>query len=64
MRGQGLTVLILAGGRSRRMGQDKIWRPLGAGAVPLIERVVARIRPLADGVSLQRERAGTLRCAG
>ena len=46
-RGQGLTVLILAGGRSRRMGQDKIWLPLGADGVPLIERVVARVRPLA-----------------
>ena len=32
------------------MGQDKIWLPLGAGAdaVPLIERVVARVRPLAE----------------
>ena len=29
------------------MGQDKIWLPLGADAVPLIERVVARLRPLA-----------------
>ena len=47
-RGQGLTVLILAGGRSRRMGQDKIWLPLGVDGVPLIERVVARVRPLAD----------------
>jgi molybdopterin-guanine dinucleotide biosynthesis protein A len=47
VRGQGLTVLILAGGRSRRMGQDKIWLPLGADGVPLIERVVARVRPLA-----------------
>jgi molybdopterin-guanine dinucleotide biosynthesis protein A len=47
-RGQGLTVLILAGGRSWRMGQDKIWLPLGADAVPLIERVVARVRPLAE----------------
>jgi len=46
-RGQGLTVLILAGGRSRRMGQDKIWLPLGADAVSLIERVVAHVRPLA-----------------
>jgi len=46
--GQGLTVLILAGGRSRRMGQDKIWLPFGADAVPLIERVVARVRPLAE----------------
>ena len=47
VRGQGLAVLILAGGRSRRMGQDKIWLPLGADGVPLIERVVARVRPLA-----------------
>jgi molybdopterin-guanine dinucleotide biosynthesis protein A len=30
------------------MGQDKIWLPLGADAVPLIERVVARLQPLAE----------------
>lgn len=47
VRGQGLTVLVLAGGRSRRMGRDKIWLPLGTDAVPLIERVVTRMRPLA-----------------
>jgi molybdopterin-guanine dinucleotide biosynthesis protein A len=41
-------VLILAGGRSRRMGQDKIWQPLGQDGVPLIERVVAHVRPMAD----------------
>ncbi len=29
------------------MGQDKIWLPLGAVGMPLIERVVARVRPLA-----------------
>jgi molybdopterin-guanine dinucleotide biosynthesis protein A len=46
-REQELTVLILAGGRSRRMGQDKIWLPLGVDGVSLIERVVARVRPLA-----------------
>jgi molybdopterin-guanine dinucleotide biosynthesis protein A len=40
-------VLILAGGRSRRMGQDKIWLPLGVDGVSLIERAVARVRPLA-----------------
>jgi len=45
---QGLTVLIMAGGRSRRMGQDKIWLPLGEDGVPLIQRVVARVRPLAE----------------
>jgi molybdopterin-guanine dinucleotide biosynthesis protein A len=43
-------VLILAGGRSRRMGRDKIWQPLGADGVPLIERVVARLRPLAEEI--------------
>jgi molybdopterin-guanine dinucleotide biosynthesis protein A len=48
MLGQGLTVLILAGGGSRRMGQDKIWLPLGADRAPLIQRVVARVRPLAE----------------
>ena len=48
MRQEGLTVLILAGGRSRRMGQDKIWLQLGADGVSLIERVVARVRPLAE----------------
>ena len=48
VRGQELTVLIMAGGRSRRMGQDKIWLPLGAGGVSLIEWVVARVRPLAE----------------
>jgi molybdopterin-guanine dinucleotide biosynthesis protein A len=42
-------MLILAGGRSRRMGQDKIWLPLGQDGVPLIEQVVARVRPLAAG---------------
>lgn len=40
-----LTVLILAGGRSTRMGQDKAWLNL-AGA-PLIEHVVRRLLPLA-----------------
>jgi molybdopterin-guanine dinucleotide biosynthesis protein A len=47
MRQEGLTVLILAGGRSSRMGQDKLWLPLGEDGVPLIQLVVARVRPLA-----------------
>jgi molybdopterin-guanine dinucleotide biosynthesis protein A len=38
----------MAGGRSTRMGQDKIWLPLGEDGVPLIQRVVARVQPLAE----------------
>ncbi len=40
-----ISVLILAGGRSRRMGQDKVWLPLDG--VPMIERVVNRVLPVA-----------------
>ncbi|MCX7669591.1 MAG: molybdenum cofactor guanylyltransferase [Anaerolineae bacterium] len=40
-----LSVLILAGGRSRRMGRDKIWMELDG--IPLIERLVRRVLPLA-----------------
>jgi molybdenum cofactor guanylyltransferase len=45
---QGVTVLILAGGRSSRMGRDKLWLPLGEDGVSLIQRVVARVLPLAE----------------
>ncbi len=44
----GLTVLILAGGRSRRMGQDKLWMTLDG--MPLVERVARRMLPLAGEV--------------
>jgi molybdopterin-guanine dinucleotide biosynthesis protein A len=40
-----ISVLILAGGRSRRMGLDKIWMALDG--VPMIERVVHRVLPVA-----------------
>jgi molybdopterin-guanine dinucleotide biosynthesis protein A len=49
-----LTVVIQAGGDSRRMGQDKGLLPfLGR---PLIERVMERVRPLADDVLITTNR--------
>ena len=43
--------LLLAGGQSRRMGGgDKSLRPLGGR--PLLERVIARMRPQVDGLVL------------
>jgi len=61
----GVTALILAGGRSRRMGQDKVWMELAG--MPLVERVVRRILPVAtevlfsaNGVAQFEELAGNL----
>jgi molybdopterin-guanine dinucleotide biosynthesis protein A len=43
-----LTIVIQAGGESKRMGQDKGLMPfLGR---PLIQRVIERVRPLADEI--------------
>lgn len=42
---EGVSVIILAGGRSSRMGRDKVWMVLDGQ--PLVERVVRRLLPLA-----------------
>jgi len=45
-----VTAIVLAGGRSRRMGADKRFLPLSGGT--LLERVVATLRPLVGEVVL------------
>jgi len=42
------TLIILAGGQSRRMGRDKAHLPTGAGT--LLERIVHRLSPVVDDV--------------
>lgn len=53
-----LTVVIQAGGQSRRMGRDKATLPF-AGQ-PLIQRVVDRLAPLADELIVTTNRPETL----
>jgi len=43
-----LSVVINAGGESRRMGENKALKPFGGQA--LIARMVARVRPVADEI--------------
>lgn len=43
-----VTLLVMAGGRSRRMGRDKAW--LEIDGLPLVERVVQRLEGLAGEV--------------
>jgi len=43
-----LSVIVLAGGASTRMGQNKLWLTLDGQ--PLIERVLRRIRPISDDI--------------
>jgi len=45
-----LSVLILAGGASTRMGQNKLWLMLDGQ--PLIERVIRRVLPVAQEIIL------------
>ncbi len=45
MVGEPLTILILAGGQSRRMGRDKAWLELDGS--PLVARLARRVLPLA-----------------
>lgn len=45
---EGLSVVILAGGDSRRMGRDKA--SLSWGGKPMLQHVADRLRPIADEV--------------
>jgi molybdopterin-guanine dinucleotide biosynthesis protein A len=45
-----ISVAILAGGQSRRMGQDKAFLPLGGR--PVVERVLERVVTLSDDVTI------------
>ncbi|MBI2855238.1 MAG: molybdenum cofactor guanylyltransferase [Chloroflexi bacterium] len=60
--GGGVWGLVLAGGSSSRMGQDKAL--LSLGGKPLIEHVIQRIKPLVAGVSLVVNEPETYRFLG
>ncbi len=45
-----VSAIILAGGRSRRLGRDKAWLEIGGQTI--IERVLARLRPLFEEVMI------------
>jgi molybdopterin-guanine dinucleotide biosynthesis protein A len=45
-----VSVAVLAGGQSRRMGRDKAFLPVGGR--PVVERVLERVAPLSDDVLL------------
>jgi molybdopterin-guanine dinucleotide biosynthesis protein A len=52
---QPLSLLILAGGKSIRMGQDKAWLMLDGR--PLVMRVIDRVLPLVDEVIISTNQA-------
>jgi molybdenum cofactor guanylyltransferase len=54
-----VTVLILAGGSSSRMGRDKAW--LDLDGMPLVERVARRLLPIAGEVIFSANDAGPFR---
>ena len=56
-----VSAAIMAGGKSRRMGQDKAWLDLGDGR-PIVQRVIDVMRDVADEVFLvaNDERFATL----
>ena len=43
-----VAVIVLAGGKSSRMGRDKVWLMLDGQ--PLVDRVVGRLLPIASEV--------------
>jgi len=51
-----LSILILAGGKSRRMGRDKTWLELGGA--PLIAHVIRRLLPIASEVVVSTDSPG------
>ena len=44
----GATLLVMAGGESRRMGRDKLLLPVPPKGVPLIRHVVERLLPIVE----------------
>lgn len=59
---QGVTGIVLAGGKSSRLGQDKAL--IDAGGLPLIGRTVDRLRAVVDEVVLVTDRPGRLAFLG